>query len=53
MTADNRTLAIAERVSAVTYADLDKQTVATVKRLIADGVAGDCGQRARGATHTC
>ena len=39
MTEDHRTLAIAERVSAVRYADLDRDTVAMVKRLIADGVA--------------
>ncbi len=39
MTTENPTLAIAERVCAVTYADLDTDTVTMVKRLIADGVA--------------
>ena len=39
MTEHNRTLAIAERVSAIRYADLNTDTVAMVKRLIADGVA--------------
>jgi aconitate decarboxylase len=39
MTTENRTLAIAERVSTVTYTDFNKDTVAMVKRLIADGVA--------------
>jgi aconitate decarboxylase len=39
MTAENPTQAIAERVCAVTYADLNTDTIAMVKRLIADGVA--------------
>jgi aconitate decarboxylase len=39
MTIENPTLAIAERVCPVTYADLNAETVAMVKRLIADGVA--------------
>lgn len=39
MTSDNPTLAIAERVTALTYSDLDRDTVTAVKRLIADGVA--------------
>jgi 2-methylcitrate dehydratase PrpD len=39
MTAENPTLAVAERVCAATYASLDADTVAMVKRLIADGVA--------------
>ncbi len=39
MTIENRTLAIAGRAGAVAYADLNKDTVAMVKRLIADGVA--------------
>ena len=39
MTSENRTLAIAERVTPIRYADLDAGTVAMVKRLIADGVA--------------
>jgi aconitate decarboxylase len=36
---DNLTLAIAQRVSAIDYGDLDAETIAMVKRLIADGVA--------------
>ncbi|HTE16316.1 MAG TPA: MmgE/PrpD family protein [Burkholderiales bacterium] len=39
MTPENPTLAIAERVCPITYADLNAETVAMVKRLIADGVA--------------
>ncbi len=39
MTIENPTLAIAERVCPITYADLNAETVAMVKRLIADGVA--------------
>jgi aconitate decarboxylase len=36
---ENATLAIAQRVSRVAYADLSAETIAMVKRLIADGVA--------------
>ena len=39
MTSENPTLAIAGRVSPVKYSDLNADTVAMVKRLIADGVA--------------
>ena len=39
MKPDNPTLAIAERVCPVKYGDLNTETVAMVKRLIADGVA--------------
>ena len=39
MKPDNPTLAIAERVCPIKYADLNTETVAMVKRLIADGVA--------------
>ncbi len=39
MTPDNVTLAIAERVCPITYADLNAETVSVAKRLIADGVA--------------
>lgn len=39
MTTENRTLAIAERVTPIGYGDLNSDTVAMVKRLIADGVA--------------
>ena len=39
MTAENPTRAIAERVCSIAYADLNADTVAMVKRLIADGVA--------------
>ena len=39
MKPENATLAIAERVCPISYADLNADTVETVKRLIADGVA--------------
>ncbi len=39
MTSGNATRAIAERVCPIRYADLGADTVAMVKRLIADGVA--------------
>jgi len=39
MSVDHPTQAIAERVSRVTYADLDAPTIAAARRLIADGVA--------------
>ena len=39
MTPENPTLAIAKHVCAITYAELGADTVAMVKRLIADGVA--------------
>lgn len=39
MPSENPTLAIAARVSPIRYADLNTDTVAMVKRLIADGVA--------------
>ncbi len=39
MTAENPTLNIAERVCPIKYADLDRDAVAMVKRLITDGIA--------------
>lgn len=39
MTIENPTLSIAERVCPINYSDLNKDTIAMVKRLVADGVA--------------